>query len=316
MMKPRTRSLLTALTMAMSLALLALGAFGSTSAGAQPVISPAPTSHEPVSFLGASGPVTFSDGVQTIKCSSAQISGEFTNSQEVKAGLSFTKCEALSGSHLEFTELLKGRLGFVSKILEEGGLLLEPASGEVFAKEFYDGTYAAGGLIGEVTPVEKSTKTLTLTYKAKELKQIPTEFEGEATEHFLTTPVYATKWATNASFTLSAFQQAGKEVTVRIHMYAPNAVTGAASSIEPTKATLNGSVTPEYSETKYYFEYGTTTAYGKKTAEASLAAHLSPEEVSQALTGLSEATTYHYRLVATNKEGTVDGQDKTFTTTP
>jgi hypothetical protein len=158
-MKSRTGSLLTVLTTAMALALLALGAFGSASASAAPPeISPAPTGSESVSFSGSAGETDFNNGLQIVKCATSSMSGEFTTSQEVKAKISFQKCEALSGTGLEQTELLKGKLGYINKATKEAGLLLEPASGEVFAKNFFAGANAVGGLIGETTPANSSKK--------------------------------------------------------------------------------------------------------------------------------------------------------------
>ncbi|MDQ2631856.1 MAG: fibronectin type III domain-containing protein [Actinomycetota bacterium] len=88
-----------------------------------------------------------------------------------------------------------------------------------------------------------------------------------------------------------------------------------ASSIEEKGATLKGKVNPGGAETKAYFEYGTTTAYGSKTAEVSLGSGTSTLEHSQAIGGLSANTTYHYRIVAINSTGSAQGVDKTFTTT-
>ena len=47
---------------------------------------------------------------------------------------------------------------------------------------------------------------------------------------------------------------------------APAVVTGAASGVTPTTATLNGTVDPNGRATTWYFEYGTSTSYGTKTA--------------------------------------------------
>src|SRR2546423_879585 len=46
---------------------------------------------------------------------------------------------------------------------------------------------------------------------------------------------------------------------------APVAVTGSASSVTATSATLNGAVNPGSRATTWYFEYGTGTGYGTKT---------------------------------------------------
>lgn len=67
-------------------------------------------------------------------------------------------------------------------------------------------------------------------------------------------------------------------------------------------------------ETKYYFEYGITTAYGSKTAETSVGSGGEFVAVSAPLAGLAPGTSYHYRLVATNSRGTTIGKDKEFET--
>ncbi len=96
----------------------------------------------------------------------------------------------------------------------------------------------------------------------------------------------------------------------------PAVATDAATSITESGATLNGSVNPNGSETKYYFEYGPTESYGKKTSEVSAGSGTSPIEVSKIVTGLTADTTYHYRIVATNAVGTSYGYDQSFRTLP
>jgi hypothetical protein len=96
----------------------------------------------------------------------------------------------------------------------------------------------------------------------------------------------------------------------------PVVYTGLPTDISEKEATLNGAVTPEDAETKYYFEYGTEKGkYTTKTAEASAGSGASPMEESKTVTGLAAGTTYYYRLVATNTNGTVDGNEVTFSTT-
>ena len=94
----------------------------------------------------------------------------------------------------------------------------------------------------------------------------------------------------------------------------PAVETLAASSIAEKGATLNGKVNPNGAETKIYFEYGTTTSYGSKTSEVSVGSGTTTLEKSQAISGLSANTTYHYRIVATNSAGTGLGIDKTLVT--
>ena len=96
----------------------------------------------------------------------------------------------------------------------------------------------------------------------------------------------------------------------------PVAVTGSATAITRTGATLNATVNPSGSATTYHFQYGTTSRYGAVapvpdgSAGSDNAAH--PERV--AITGLSPNTTYHFRIVATSAGGTADGADRTFRT--
>jgi hypothetical protein len=94
---------------------------------------------------------------------------------------------------------------------------------------------------------------------------------------------------------------------------APVAVTGSASSVTATTATLNGTVNPEGRDTTWYFEYGKSTSYGTKTAAKNAGAGTSAAGVAAAVTGLRVGTLYHFRLVATSDAGTSRGADATFT---
>jgi streptogramin lyase len=96
---------------------------------------------------------------------------------------------------------------------------------------------------------------------------------------------------------------------------APAAATGFATNVKLTEATLNGIVNPNGATTKYYFQYGTTEAYGKTTAEASVSAGTSDLEESKAITGLKEGTTYYFRFVVTNSNGTTYGLNQVLATT-
>jgi trimeric autotransporter adhesin len=91
----------------------------------------------------------------------------------------------------------------------------------------------------------------------------------------------------------------------------PTATTKPASSVGQTGAKLNGSIDPNGHATSYYFEYGTSTGYGSKTAVAGAGSGTKALAVSATLSGLSVGV-YHFRLVATSAAGTADGADLTF----
>jgi hypothetical protein len=95
---------------------------------------------------------------------------------------------------------------------------------------------------------------------------------------------------------------------------APVVITGAATDLTSSLATLNGVVNPEALATKWYFQYGLTTSYGSKTATKSLAASPNSTNVSAAIAKLGSNATYHFRLVATSGAGTSFGADLTLTT--
>jgi hypothetical protein len=100
----------------------------------------------------------------------------------------------------------------------------------------------------------------------------------------------------------------------------PDTMTDAASNIQPTGATLNGAVDPDAIQvTGCQFEYATSTSYGQSVpceqALRSIGSGTSAVAVGANLSGLSPDATYHFRLVATNTNGTNHGADTTFTTT-
>jgi hypothetical protein len=92
----------------------------------------------------------------------------------------------------------------------------------------------------------------------------------------------------------------------------PAAVTGGASNVTSSSATLSGTVDPSGRPTTSFFEYGTSTSYGHKTSVANDGLGTDPVGVSATVTGLSAGHTYHFRLVATSDAGTSHGADQSF----
>jgi hypothetical protein len=98
-------------------------------------------------------------------------------------------------------------------------------------------------------------------------------------------------------------------------LFIPPAATTRATSITSQSAILNGTTTPFGFNTLYWFKYGTDTNYGLTTATNSLTTTTNPAQLAQLsvpVSGLTEATLYHYQLVVTDDEGTQYGGDQTF----
>ncbi|MFL6030372.1 MAG: hypothetical protein ACJ74D_10110, partial [Gaiellaceae bacterium] len=95
---------------------------------------------------------------------------------------------------------------------------------------------------------------------------------------------------------------------------APTAITGPVSAVGPTTATVAGTVNPNGAATTWYFEYGTSTSYGSKTATRSAGSGTAAQKVSTSISSLKRTTVYHFRIVTSNSGGTTMGADRTFTT--
>jgi hypothetical protein len=96
----------------------------------------------------------------------------------------------------------------------------------------------------------------------------------------------------------------------------PTVTTGGASAVTVSSATLHGTVNPQGALTTYSFQYGTTRRYGGQTPLASAGAGSRAVKVAAAIGALAPATTYHYRVLATNAKGATAGGDRTFKTKP
>jgi hypothetical protein len=94
----------------------------------------------------------------------------------------------------------------------------------------------------------------------------------------------------------------------------PGVSTLGAAKVTITTATLTGKVNPHGAPTTYYFQYGTTTAYGSRTPNAGVGSGNAAVGATAPIAGLGPNTKYHYRLVAHNSLGTSIGGDRAFTT--
>jgi hypothetical protein len=92
----------------------------------------------------------------------------------------------------------------------------------------------------------------------------------------------------------------------------PTVTTLSATSIGQAAATLRADVNPRGAATTYAFQYGTTTAYGSQTPARSAGAGSDPTRVTFRLTGLTPGVRYHFRVIASNADGTTAGGDRSF----
>ncbi len=130
-------------------------------------------------------------------------------------------------------------------------------------------------------------------------------------------PIHELQPQTSYHYRVVAVDVAGEEVsgegifTTQAQAQA-QALTGAASEVSQTAATISGTVAPDGQATSFVWEVGTSTGYGISVYGS--AGEGEAESLTLTLSSLLPATTYHYRLVASNRSGTVYGADETFTT--
>jgi hypothetical protein len=97
--------------------------------------------------------------------------------------------------------------------------------------------------------------------------------------------------------------------------YRPNTpVTGAASGVTKTAATVSGSVNPVGTLVKVGIQFGKSKAYGHRTAQKTLAPANRPISFSGKAGGFKPGETIHYRAFATTDFGTFVGPDRAFKT--
>ena len=102
-------------------------------------------------------------------------------------------------------------------------------------------------------------------------------------------------------------------VTVTNSTGPPIVTTNPATLIASFSARLNGSVNPHGLTTTFHFEYGLTTSYGATTPPQNRSGN-TRQNVSANISNLMANRVYHFRIVASNAEGTSFGGDRTFTT--
>jgi phosphodiesterase/alkaline phosphatase D-like protein len=94
----------------------------------------------------------------------------------------------------------------------------------------------------------------------------------------------------------------------------PAVTTGDATGVSASGATLAGTVDAHGAQTAFAFEYGTTNAFGSLSAVDNAGDGNAVQQVTLPISGLQPGTTYLYRLIATNANGTTFGDVHTLTT--
>jgi len=95
--------------------------------------------------------------------------------------------------------------------------------------------------------------------------------------------------------------------------FIPSAATLAATLVNTNSATLNGTATPVFDNTLYWFEYGSDLSYGLATLTNTLSASTNPTSLSATITGLEPLAAYHFQLVVSDPDGVQYGSDQSFT---
>ena len=94
----------------------------------------------------------------------------------------------------------------------------------------------------------------------------------------------------------------------------PSIDSAAATNLTATSADLNAQINPNGLDTTYHFQYGTSSGYGTTVPvpDGDIGSGTSDVAVGTQLTGLTQDTEYHWRVVATNAAGISTGVDHTF----
>ena len=94
----------------------------------------------------------------------------------------------------------------------------------------------------------------------------------------------------------------------------PMVITNTNTSTSNSTAIVTGQIKPNGAATTYWFDYGTTTAFGTSSSAQAVGSGYNMISTPAYITGLKASTTYYFRLSAKNSFGTVNGSTYTFTT--
>jgi hypothetical protein len=187
-----------------------------------------------------------------------------------------------------------------------------PASGSVVTTEPEKGEGEGGTLT-----VEPSTNDL---YVDEGSRVVQFNAVGESVDAFASSGVGAISQSYGIAVDGGTHHVLVASGTGHVNVYGelgaiPDVLTGAVTAKGAGSVELEDEVDPEgLSVTQCEFEYGPTTAYGQRVPCASgPGSGDSYAKVTASVTGLTPFSEYHFRLVASNGNGQVDGPDARFT---
>ncbi|HXZ82780.1 MAG TPA: peptidoglycan-binding protein, partial [Acidimicrobiales bacterium] len=136
-----------------------------------------------------------------------------------------------------------------------------------------------------------------------------------ASESTVTTPFGSSaSTGSRGSGDPSGDSSAADDETTTTTLSTPEVTIGAATTVSQTSESLSGTVDPGNLDTTYYFEWGTTSAFGSQSTAADAGDGTTPVPVTATISGLQPDTTYAFTLFAENARGTSVAPTETFET--
>lgn len=243
---------------------------------------------------------------QPMRTFSTGIAGSFAIAANGNTGEVYVSDESKSPYHVAIygplTPSVEAKTGQAANLLQSSASLTGHVNPEGAPIERCYFEYGSSTNYGTTVPCQQSPGEIGTGFQPVEVRADLTGLLGGAVYHYRLvaeasrTPYYGED---------IAFTTAG-----------PLIAGTAVASVGETGATLQAEVNPRGVATTYQFEYGPTTAYGASLPLPAASAGSAPsfQTVTVGLTGLSPGQTYHFRLVATDAEGSVLGPDTSFTT--
>jgi hypothetical protein len=211
-----------------------------------------------------------------------------------------------------------------------GGVELEslPVPPTVVTEPASTVTQSSATLNGTVNPNHKVVLACTFEYGTTTSYEAskPCSAIGSAGSSPVAVDAEATGLSANTTyhFRIVAKNEAGKsegiDRTFKTSAGAPappQATTGGATAVTQTTATLNATANPEGAEiTSCTLDYGSGTVTEHGVSCAVVGSGSSTLPVSAPISGLTPNTTYHFKIVVKNGNGSGEGEEVPFTTPP